>query len=92
MNYDLTDKISKYKRIYEIIKLYYCENVLFSFFYLQQKKEKSTKKERKKKAHNNRFNLTCPLSRFVQVWFEFKKLGSGSTNRANPLRGTGGAG
>jgi len=28
----------------------------------------------------------------VQCCFELKRLDSGSTNRANPLRGTGGAG
>jgi len=32
------------------------------------------------------------LSRFVHLLLELKKLGSGGTNRANPLRGTGGAG
>jgi len=39
-----------------------------------------------KKDSNNCFNLTCPLSRFVL------SLRSLRTNRANPLRGTGGAG
>jgi len=41
---------------------------------------------------NNRFNLTCPLSQFVQHLFEMKRLDLESTNCANPLRGTGGAG
>jgi len=36
---------------------------------------------------NNRFNLSCPLSRFVLARFARFR-----TNRANPLRGTGCAG
>jgi len=58
-------------------------------FSKDQEKQKNNKK---KKTPNNRFNLTCPLSRFVHLLFELKKLGSGGTNRANPLRGTGCAG
>jgi len=82
LSFQFWNKENQFSNFHDCRKI---ELVLF----IHQEKQNNNKK---KNPSNNRFNLTCPLSRFVQCCFELKRLDSGSTNRANPLRGTGGAG